>query len=255
MTSSTQALPSHQLRRSLFKGYINGRESRILLDSGADISLMSLQTMTLLGLRNRLEHDTSPFITLANGIGKAFVGYVMALFQMELQGPQTDPQIWVVSNQIVQDGKIIFGTPFTDLCDSVSIKPRFFEWLGTSYKYGINPPAQINSVALDTEFKDDEEIDKYFVPYLPVSINAAQDADISPHLSQIERQAVISLIQDFEDCFSLLITTISCLSFVTTYHKSMDMIYSLPWIYDMGTDRSKSLSGVDNSILYLHRQV
>ena len=48
----------------------------------------------------------------------------------------------------------------------------------------------------------DDEIDKYFVPYLPVSINAAQDADISPHLSKKERQAVISLIQNFEDCFT-----------------------------------------------------
>ena len=107
--------------------------------------------MTLLGLRNRLQHDTSQPITLVNGIGKESVGYVIAPFQMELQGPQTDIRVWVVSNQIVQDGKIIFGTPFTDLCDSVSIKPQFFEWLGNCFKYGVNPPAQVNSVALDTE--------------------------------------------------------------------------------------------------------
>ena len=45
---------------------------------------------------------------------------------------------------------------------------------------------------------DANEIEKYFVPYLPQSINAAKDADISPHLSHKERQAGIDVNIDLE---------------------------------------------------------
>ena len=103
---------------------------------------------------------------------------------MDPNNPHQDIRIWVVTNQVVEDGKIIFGTPFRDQCDRLSLKPPQFTWIGTTYTYGVIPPAsEVNAVTLDTEFFDADEIDKFFVPYLPQTINAAQDADISPKFS------------------------------------------------------------------------
>ena len=83
------------------------------------------------------------------------------------------------------------------MCDKVSLKPPVFTWLGTPYEYGFVPPS-----TLDDEFMSHDDMDKFFVPYLPQTIDAAKEADIFTHLGPSQRLQVVALIQEFEDCFT-----------------------------------------------------
>ena len=117
--------------------------------------------------------------------------------------PATTVVILVVLNDVINDRNIIFGSPFIEMCDSVSLKPAAIRWLGDEFMIGIAPRGStIHAVTLDTKFMTQEDMNKFFVPYLPDSINAAQQANISPYLTTKERSQVILLIQEFEDCFT-----------------------------------------------------
>ncbi len=107
----------------VFSGPINQIPATILMDSGANINLMSFETMKSFNLDHLLQRDTSHSIALANGVSQFSIGYVYAPFQMHSSDPLNTVQIWIVSTDTLKDGKIIFGTPFLEICDSLSLKP------------------------------------------------------------------------------------------------------------------------------------
>ena len=64
----------------------------------------------------------------------------------------------MVTNDVIQDSKVIFGLTFIEMCDEVSLKPPVFTWLGTPYEYGFVPPSSaVNSITLDDEFGEIQE--------------------------------------------------------------------------------------------------
>eukprot|EP00834_Sanchytrium_tribonematis_P008742 NODE_1157_length_1981_cov_0.648778.p1 type:complete len:537 gc:universal NODE_1157_length_1981_cov_0.648778:1732-122(-) len=198
--------------KPMLRGLINHKPAVILLDTGAEINIMSYATTSSFGLIPKMIHDGSRNVLLANGLGERSLGYVMAPFQMEYYQTPTPVQIWVVTNKVVADLKILFGQPFINQTDSLSVKPPILTWLEQPYSYGYYPqsspdgapkvPTSIQSVVLDTEFMDADEIEKYFVPYLPETFDAAKDADINPDLPLHQRQHVIALLNTFQDVFT-----------------------------------------------------
>eukprot|EP00834_Sanchytrium_tribonematis_P001238 NODE_28_length_38599_cov_0.791792.p17 type:complete len:127 gc:universal NODE_28_length_38599_cov_0.791792:13006-13386(+) len=97
----------------------------------------------------------------------------MAPFHMEYYQTPAPVQIWVVTNKVVADLKILFGQTFINQ-NSLSVKPPIHTWLAQPYSYGYYPqsspdgapkvPTFIQSVVLDTEFIDADETEKYMSP-------------------------------------------------------------------------------------------
>ena len=74
--------PAHAINQQpFFRGYLEGKADTILLDSGANLNVMSLATARQYNLRHKAQRDISRFVGLANDQGEYSLGRVDASFR------------------------------------------------------------------------------------------------------------------------------------------------------------------------------